>query len=222
MKPILCVGLVLGSACANEVDPPWQLDHDRIVAVRATPPRLPAGTSAQLELLVAHAGALASVQPPDEVTVLAPTSMAGTVHGATVTAPAAAALDQARVELGVAANAPVPVTVSVRTGALVATKTVWLGDQGDNPPIVGLEIDGAPPADALVIAPGVDVPLAVTADDRALLVTWLTSCGTLHDFDLHEAKLRVEPDDPHEGELTVVVRDLRGGVSWRVWPVRAE
>ena len=30
------------------------------------------------------------------------------------------------------------------------------------------------------------------------------------------------PDDPQDGELAVVLRDGRGGVTWRVWPIRAE
>ena len=67
----------------------------------------------------------------------------------------------------------------------------------------------------------VDFPLsveAVEADD----VNWLTSCGTMHDFDLPQAYLRVELEDPVAGELAVIRRDERGGVVWRVWPIRAE
>jgi hypothetical protein len=50
----------------------------------------------------------------------------------------------------------------------------------------------------------------------------LTSCGTMHDFDLPQAYLRVETDDPQAGELGVVLRDAHGGVAWKVWPVKAE
>ena len=53
-------------------------------------------------------------------------------------------------------------------------------------------------------------------------VNWLTSCGTMHDYDLPQAYLRVELEDPMEGELAVVLRDARGGVAWRVWPIHAE
>ena len=64
------------------------------------------------------------------------------------------------------------------------------------------------------------MPLSVSAvetDD----VNWLTSCGNMHDFDLPQAHLRVEPEDPQTGELAVVLRDDRGGVTWRVWPIEA-
>jgi hypothetical protein len=71
------------------------------------------------------------------------------------------------------------------------------------------------------VAAGVDVPLVVDFDDT-YTVNWLTSCGTMHDFDLPRAYLRVEPEDPHAGALGVVVRDARGGVAWRLWPISAE
>jgi hypothetical protein len=44
----------------------------------------------------------------------------------------------------------------------------------------------------------------------------------MHDFDLSRAYLRIEPDDVHAGELVLVLRDPRGGVSWRIWPLQAE
>ena len=43
----------------------------------------------------------------------------------------------------------------------------------------------------------------------------------MHDFDLSRAYLRIEPGDPQQGQLAVVFRGPRGGVSWRIWPVRA-
>jgi len=46
--------LVVVVACGGDVDPPWQLDHDRIVAVRATPPHIAAGETATLDVLRAH------------------------------------------------------------------------------------------------------------------------------------------------------------------------
>jgi hypothetical protein len=43
----------------------------------------------------------------------------------------------------------------------------------------------------------------------------------MHDFDLAKAYLRVEPEDPHQGTLGVVVRDTAGGVAWQFWPISA-
>ena len=73
----------------------------------------------------------------------------------------------------------------------------------------------------LTVGQLVDVPVAVDFDD-SYVVNWLTSCGTMHDFDLPNAYLRVEAEDPKTGTLGVVVRDEIGGVAWRLWPITAE
>jgi len=216
-------------ACTDELDPPWQLDHDRIVAVRATPPAIEPGGRAELDALIALAGGMTSERPPEAAIVVSPMSLAGAVApeaGAwIVTAPDAARLDAARAELRLEPGAPVPLVVGVsyQGQALTAVKTVWLGMSADNPSLDAMMIDGAP-ADArseIVVGTLVDVPLSISADVDDD-VNWLTSCGTMHDFDLPQAYLRVELEDPAAGELAVVRRDPRGGVAWRVWPIRAE
>jgi hypothetical protein len=215
--------------CVDELDPPWQLAHDRIVAVRATPPAIEAGGRAELDALISLEGGTTSERPPELATVVSPMALAGAVAPEAgkwiVTAPDAAKLEQARAELKLSPGAPVPLVVGVsyEGQALVATKIVWLGMAGANPSLEAMLIDGAP-ADSkteIVVGKLVDVPLSIAAeveDD----VNWLTSCGTMHDFDLPQAYLRVELEDPTLGELAVVLRDARGGVAWRVWPIRAE
>ena len=47
-------------------------------------------------------------------------------------------------------------------------------------------------------------------------------CCFPYDFDLPNAYLKVEQNDPMSGELAVVVRDAGSGVSWNVWPIHAE
>lgn len=217
MRALVLIALL--GACSDDLDPPWQLDHDRIIAIRATPPRMPAEATSQLEVLLGHVGAPTTEQAPDSVEVVSPSSLRGAASGATVTAPAE--LAGARAELGLAADAPVPLVLSITAAGFTATKTVWLGEAAANPSLAGLEIAGAAPAEELVLPPVTDVPLAVIADDATENIEWLTSCGTLHDFDLSHAYLRIETDDPQEGELGLVVRDPQGGVSWRTWPVRA-
>ena len=213
---------VLG-ACAGDIDPQWQLDHDRIIAVRATPPHLAAaGDTAQLDLLVGHKGAMTTEQPPDATTVVSPMSLAGAVSGATVTAPSDAQLAAARTELKLADGAPVPLTIGVLSGEFAAVKTVWLGEPGDNPVLAEVMVGGVPPGTELVVPADLDVHLSVTADDSTEIVNWLTSCGTMHDFDLHAAYLHVLPADPQEGELALVLRDATGGVTWQTWPIHAE
>jgi hypothetical protein len=222
VKTIWFVLFSVLTGCTGDLVEPWQLDHDRIVAIRATPPRMPADTTSQLEVLTANAGSTTTARAPDSVEVVSPPSLGGSVAGATVTAPSEAQLAAARTELGLAAGAPVPLVLAVTANGFVATKTVWLGEAATNPPLADVQVGGAEPAAALVLPAATDVPLAVTAVDGVDNVTWLTSCGTMHDFDLSRAYLRIEPEDPQEGELALVVRDARGGVSWRVWQVRAE
>jgi hypothetical protein len=218
--------LLLLVGCASDVDPPWQLDHDRIIAVRATPPHIPAGATSKLDVFVGHKGAPTDVQPPDATMVVSPASLASAVSGDTVTAPSEAALDAARADLGLAAGAPVPLEIGVGVASLqrAATKTVWLGDSADNPTLDGLMINDAPApaAGTMITVPGLtDIHLFVNADDAVDIVNWDTSCGSMHDFDLHKAYLRVEKADPQDGELAVVLRDAVGGVAWEVWPISA-
>ncbi|HEU4730899.1 MAG TPA: hypothetical protein VFT22_23550 [Kofleriaceae bacterium] len=86
-----------------------------------------------------------------------------------------------------------------------------------------IEIGHAPAgAGDLAVAAQQDIALSIPVPDARHEVTWLTSCGTMHDFDLPTARLRVEPDDPATGQLALVVRDGGGGVAWRVWPIHAD
>ncbi len=91
------------AACVEELDPPWQLDHDRIVAVRATPPALEPGGRAELDALLSLKGAGTSERAPELAVVVSPMSLAGALapEGGKwiVTAPDAAAIEAARAEL---------------------------------------------------------------------------------------------------------------------------
>lgn len=233
---VLCVAVLAG--CGTDVVEPWQLDHDRIIAVRATPPRIEAGASSELDALLGRKGDRPTVEVPPGAMVVSPASLADTLRLDAgrwiVTAPDGARLDAVRAELGLMPTAPIPLVIGVAflptafpsgevTDPLAATKTVWLGESAANPVLDSAEVDGVAAAATpeLVVGKEVDVPLAVEfpeTDD----VNWLTSCGTMLDFDLPEARLRVEPEDPTEGHLAVIVRTQNGGVAWQVWPIRAE
>jgi hypothetical protein len=221
----------LGAGCAGDLDPPWQLDHDRIIAVRATPPGIAAGETAVLDALLGHKGAPTRVAAPELAAVVSPASLSDAVRLDSgrwvVTAPSEQRLAQVRAELSLAADAPVNLTVGVsyERQSLFATKVIELGRSASNPSLVSMnmQIDGAPAESVeIVVAPEVEVPLSIDADDEHYDVTWLTSCGTMHDFDLPNAYLKVEPEDPTSGELAVVLRDSAAGVAWHVWPIRAE
>jgi len=229
-------------ACNDDIDEQWELDHDRIIAVRAEPPGIVSGGRARLEVLVGYEEAPAEVKKPDVAMVVSPASLAGALafDGAdwVVTAPSEQDLAAARTELELEAGAPVPLLVGVGVAfpnpvvspdpsGFGATKTVWLGEDRVNPPLSGLTIDGTelpPEGTPIVISAAKDVKtrLEVVADEELDIVNWLTSCGEMHDFDLPRSYITVGEEDRREGQLAVVLRDLQGGVTWRVWPLSAQ
>lgn len=235
-RALLLLALV---ACNADIDEPWQLAHDRIIAVRAEPPRIAAGEQATIDLFLGYTEQPTAVRVPDFANVIAPMSLAdlmGPSDGTwVVTAPSEERLASVRAELGLLPDAPVPLQIGVAAAwptpvmspneaGFGALKTVWLGDTAANPTLEGLTINGiaVPAGEEIVVAKDTKIPLYVEADDEVQIVNWLTSCGEMHDFDLHSAYLTVGPEDSQEGELAVVVRDPTGGVAWRVWPIRAE
>jgi hypothetical protein len=216
------------AACTGDLDPPWQLDHDRIVAVRATPPSIAPSSRSTIDALLARKGDGTSVASPELAMVISPMSLSDVVAADAgtwvVTAPSEDRLAAARAELKLVLGAPVPLElgVSYANHTLLATKTIYLGAAADNPPLVNVMIDGKSAGSSeIAVSPVVKVPLSIDADDTLFDVTWLTSCGTMHDFDLPQAYLKVETGDPQTGELVVVLRDARGGVSWNLWPIHA-
>lgn len=240
MRLVLVALAILAVGCNTDIDEPWELAHDRIIAVRATPPRILPGETSTLDLLVGYAEAPVEERAPDFAAVVAPESLqsAGLVKteaGAWIfTAPSEEQLAAARAELELEPGEPVPIQIgvgvrwpypvtSVDGMTFGAMKTVWIGDTGANPALAGMMINGAPPdSDELVVPKDTEVRLFVEADDKIHIVNWLTSCGEMHDYDLHSAYLVVTPDSKQEGQLALVYRDDRGGVTWRVWQIRAE
>lgn len=199
--------LVFLGACTPATDPPWQLDHDRILAVRANPPALVPGDIGRIEVLLAHADAPVSVEDPDQAA--APGSPLFTaVHFDRdhwqIDAPDDMQLAAARAELHLPADAPVPLELKIREAGFNASKQVLLGVTAMNPPL--------PPVTVPTFEPG-EHPLLIEATN----VRWYTSCGELVDDDQPRATLIL--DEPCTGELVVVVRDGIG-VVWQVFPIR--
>jgi hypothetical protein len=224
------IGLALVvAACSGEVDPEWQLDHDRVIAVRMTPPHIASGETAAIDVMLGRKDAPPTVVDPDTATVESPVALMPYLMQAadghwSIAAASDADLAAARTELGVAPGDPVPVSVRMVLAyeGLVAHKLVYMGDHADNPALGPVLVEGvdATGEASLVVAEATKISLAVDFTDPDS-VNWLTSCGTMHDFDLPTAYLRVEPEDPHDGTLGVVVRDTRGGVAWQFWPISA-
>lgn len=209
--------LILLAACTQSPVAPeaWQLDQDRVVAVRATPPGVAPGEHAFIDALIAHADGPTTIEIPSVMTA-AHSPLFEAVNFIfdhwEVIGPDEDALVAAREELGLAPGAPVPLDVTVIFGPLSGAhftthKQIWLGASAANPPLPALAIDP--------IAVDRDLALSAAATD----VRWLTSCGTLHAADEPTAILRI--DEPCTGELAVVVRDGAGGTVWQTQPIAA-
>jgi hypothetical protein len=241
---VTALGLV---GCNVDIDEPWELDHDRIIAVRAEPPGIQSGETSRLDVLLGYEELPLEVKRPDVAQVVSPQSLADLVRfdgtDWVVTAPSEERIAAARAELMIEGDAPVPLVLGIGVAwptpvmspmqGFGATKTVWLGVEYVNPTINGLTIDGAePPTEDVTLvfakakgsaAPPPRTALFVEADDQRDIVNWLTSCGTMHDFDLSaSAYITVEEEDRTEGQFALVLRDELGGVSWRYWNCRAE
>jgi hypothetical protein len=200
--------------------------------VRAKPPSIASGETSTIDALLGTKGAKTSVAPPEEATVTSPTSLADALvndHGTwKVVAPSEDRLAAARTELHLAAGAPVPLEIGVAydNQALIATKAVFLGASADNPVLPAITINGAPaPAvgqEITINKAAAKNPVSIAADTIHFDVEWLTSCGTMHDFDLPDAYVKIESDDPLSGEFGVVLRNTQGGVAWAIWPIQAQ
>lgn len=224
--------LLLLAGCIDPIDQQWQLDHDRVVVARATPPRIHAGDTTNLDALVAHLGGPTTVEAPLEATVAAasfPVDVKKTAAGWALVAPDEATLAAARPAMGLPADAPVPVDVMMSfadgTNRALAPKqvkkTVWIGEPSTNPDMPAVTIDGAQAGDAVTVAADQDVYLSTTVPD-GWRVNWLTSAGTLHQDDEPTGFIHIAPKDRQSGELACVIRDDQGGVVWKVWPLRAQ
>ena len=232
LLPVAVAALVALAAagCVPDSDPRWQLDHDRVVAARATPPHLPAGTSATIDALIAHKGAPTTIEPPVHVVTApgTPVALAMMVApsdtGVQVTAPSAEVLDAVRASERLAPGQPIPLVLIETFGPIPLTvnHTIFLGDAANNPGQGAVMVGGvaALPDASIMISADVDVPLSIDADPAAA-VSWLTSCGTMHDDDEPAAFVHVQPADSQAGELVVVVRAADGGVAWQRWTIEA-
>jgi len=231
LLPAAVAALVATTAgCVPDSDPRWQLDHDRVVAARATPPHLPAGTTATIDALIAHKGAPTTIESPVHVVTApgTPAALAMMVApsdtGVQVTAPSAEVLDAVRTSEQLAPGQPIPLVLIETFGPipLAVNHTIFFGDAANNPGPGAVMVGGvAALADAPIMIPAdVDVPLSIDADPAAA-VSWLTSCGTMHDDDEHAAFVHVQPADSQAGELVVVVRAPDGGVAWQRFPIEA-
>ncbi len=220
------------SACEDVAEPP-DLDHDRIIAVRATPPRAAPGGLMTIDGLVTDEAATVRVAQPVLAAVVLPSQAPAELVAMTrdivvrsgdswtIAVPGAETLAIARTAVGLGVDDPIPLRVSVvfeiagRRHA--AEKLVLLGEEGENPVALRIVADSAPVDDVLAISMPSTVALRSENTGEVTRFAWLTSIGALEKYFEPEARLVV--DEPGPGQLVVVVRDDRGGVAWHMTAV---
>jgi hypothetical protein len=220
---IFLAGFLAACTTATPVAPEgWQLDQDRVIAVRSLPPGLAAGEHALFDALIAHAGGPTTIETPYSLNA-AGSPLSGTVNYLfdhfELIAPDEATLADARTQLGIAPGAPIPLEVEAdfETHAFITQRQVLLGVHYDNIEIGDIAIGGEPIGVTVAVAHDSDVALSASLGT----VRWLTSCGELADSDELAAVLHTGA--PCTGELVVVRRDATTtGTAWRVFPLTVE
>jgi len=120
--------LMLVSACTNEVDPAWQLNHDRVIAVRMTPPRIATGEVATVDALIGRKDVAPNVVIPDAAAVDSPSGLDSLlVHTSTgwaITAPPnSASMREPPSRSGSRSRSPTPARSRSRSYGSVFTPT---------------------------------------------------------------------------------------------------
>ena len=217
--------LICFAACttATPVAPEsWQLDQDRVVAVRVVPPGLAAGEHGLVDALIAHAGGPTTIETPYSLNA-AHSPLSGTVNYLfdhfELIAPDEPTLADARVQLGLSPGAPIPLEVEAdfEVHTFITQRQVLLGVHHDNIDLGDITVGGQPIGFTVTVAHDTDLALSASLPT----MRWLTSCGELADSDELEAVLHTGA--PCTGELVVVRRDATtGGTGWRVFPLTVE
>src|SRR5688572_1391677 len=241
MKRLVGLAALLSVLGCGSFRDPGDLHYARTLAVRADPPRVPPGQRARIDLLVTGNDGVPQVRAPDLVAPAeglpgqpAPPPQAAQLivqeNGAWfVTAPPAEVLAQLRQALGLPADSeapiPFPLAVSVTLDGQLrpAEKIVWLGGSAQNPNITAMTVDGQPMGESPLVISAAS-PHALTASaqgEGALSYVWYTAFGELKKY--REPAATLEQALPGEaGTIVLVVRDDRGGVTWRFGSLRAE
>jgi hypothetical protein len=223
MKSPLVAALLIVAACADTT-PPWDLNHDRVIGVRATPPAIAPSQHAVIDALVA-VGAEARevapllVTPGDRAPAVADVLMDGSSW--VVKARSVQEVSKVRSELGLAPDQPVPfslaLTFQLGDAQKLATKTVLIGFERPNPSAT-ISVAGAPRTDNVIVALGREVAVETEAGESDS-IDWLTSIGELSDDDDPTGYLLIEAAG--SGTLVVVRRDGAGGIAWDTAAVEA-
>lgn len=215
-----------GLAACEDVDSPAELDHPQVLAVQASPAQVPAGGSAELDVLVA--GPDGDIQPGElrwsvsapgvasglgEIVFQDPSDGSGDLGpGWHYRAPESLPGDPVMVTLAV--DIELPDGLDFQT--LAAEKILMVGmDSVPAPEVTGLTMDGASIDERMALPSGDRVELSLEVDSATPggLTTWHATCGILEQY-RESIAIFEAPAEPCQGVLYAVHRDELGGVVW--------
>lgn len=226
--------------CADDVAEPYELTHPRLLAIRTEPAVLPADRDGRLDVLFTDGLAPPRLATADEISLSLPPAIAEALghpdpatlftrdrDGWQLHAPDEATLAAARTQLGLAADAAVPmpldVTVTPATAApLMAQKAVSFGTFVGNPDAPKISIADLPASGSASLPSGSEISLHAEVPAASLAgppddVTyrWFSSVGELRHYTQPLALIETDAEEAgREATLLVVARTPAGGVSW--------
>lgn len=226
--------LHLAAGC-DATTAPSQLDRPRILAVHVSPPGIAADQAAAVDVLVGSGDGTVAVVLPDAIEIEAApagaaidTLISRGDDGWSVTCPPEQELARLRGQLGLEPDSPIalPLAVSVEVDGqpLTAAKSIALGSDASNPELAGIEIAGAEVDDDGAVVIRADDAIDIAADGAAgeteLSYAWFSSVGEIDLYLSERAVLTAQ--GPSVGQLVLIVRDQRGGVTWAWQDIRVE
>jgi hypothetical protein len=220
MRPTALLLVLAAAAGCNDLATPAELARPQILAVRADPPAIPAGSSSELSILIA--GPEGTI---DDAT------LSWTVAEPTPELPAIGAIEidgdervwyVAPSEVGSPSVATVEVSAQVDSeSALVALKGIGVGvnNATENPNVDDLVIDGQSFADGDAVTVQRDQVVSLDAvvsppPTNNAIISWYATLGEIELYRRAPTEL-IAPAETGEGWLYIVYRDARGGVAWR-------
>jgi hypothetical protein len=233
--------LALAAGCGSFRDP-GDLHYSRTLAVRADPPSIAQGQRARIDLLVTGNDGTPALRAPDQVVPApgmagrpaAPPEAAQLVvqeNGAWyVNSPSAEVLAHLRQALGLPADSTAPIAFTLSVSATIdgqlrpAEKVVWLGSAASNPIITAMTIDGRPMQEespVSITAAGEHTLSGMAQGAGTLSYSWYTGFGELEKY--REPVATLKKALPGEaGAVVLIVRDDKGGVTWKLGALRAD
>lgn len=217
--PALLTLLCLPAAC-DEFATPADLDRPQILAIRSVPASVGVGESATLSILVADQDG-PILTPAVSWSVVTEPGSPGL--GSIVTNSDSAVYTAPSTLEGAPTVTSIEATVGIGDLSLTGVKAMFIGGPSlANPQLDEVYMDGQSVSESVTIPTGSSVTLSISIEGLSEEATfsWYGRPGTIAEYRSAFAQYQA-PDEPGEGWIFIVVRDL-GGISYRYLPLQVE